>query len=242
MRPSRCGCSRRSAKRSGGRSRGDWPTWALEGRSRRTRIGGPGCCSPGAASARPRRGRNGWRLRAGHPGRRSPGARHGGGSARVMIEGRSGLLAVARAEEREEMRWEPSGGGWLCERGASLRLFGGEPGEPAGARASYRLVRRARQMAGAGKAWRICGWGCGWATKPRALVDADSAGAGGAEEYPCGAGDGHERGREQGESPICRRTSSRRWRRRIRATRLRAAGAWRRADRGGGRGAVHAAS
>ena len=67
---------------------------------------------------------------------------------RVMVEGPSGLLAVARdGEERRRCSGSRALGRLtLRERRRGVRLFGRQRREPARARASFRLVRRARQM------------------------------------------------------------------------------------------------
>ena len=44
---------------------------------------------------------------------------------RVMIDGRSGLLAVARPDERERMAWEPSRGRLVFASGAEAQVFSG---------------------------------------------------------------------------------------------------------------------
>ncbi len=95
-----------------------------------------------------------------------------------MVEGPSGLLAVAKADE--EMVWWPTKGVVTFASGAEAFVYSaGAPESLRGPRASFRLVRRAGQMAAGGR--RLGQSEHGTAARGTAAGDRDDDAAGGGD-------------------------------------------------------------
>jgi phage terminase large subunit-like protein len=89
----------------------------------------------------------------------------------VMVEGRSGLLAVARLEEREAMVWEPSRRRLVFASGAQAFLY--SAANPDGLRGPEHHIAWCDELAkwrNAGAAWDNLRLGLRLGDKPRALV------------------------------------------------------------------------
>jgi len=89
----------------------------------------------------------------------------------VMVEGRSGLLAVARFEEREAMIWQPSRRRLVFASGARAFLY--SAANPDGLRGPEHHIAWCDELAKwrhAERAWYNLGLGLRLGTKPRALV------------------------------------------------------------------------
>jgi phage terminase large subunit-like protein len=89
----------------------------------------------------------------------------------VMIEGRSGLLAVAREEEREAVRWEPSRRRLTFASGAEAFIYSGA--NPEGLRGPEHHAAWCDELAKwkqAGAAWDNLRLGLRLGVRPRAIV------------------------------------------------------------------------
>ena len=103
----------------------DWPNWAHDGQQPPDQCWRVWVLLAGRGFGKTRAGAE-WvsDFARSHPGAAVALVGATADEARaVMVEGRSGLLAVARAEEREHMRWEPSRRRLVFAGGAEAFLY-----------------------------------------------------------------------------------------------------------------------
>ena len=158
-------------------------------RRRTASPGGSGRSSPAAASARPGPAPNG----SGPAPARIRGARIAlvaaslDEVARVMVEGESGLLAVARCDERAALDRRAAASLHLPLGRRGLSPISAErPEQAARPAASFRLVRRARQMAATrGRpTWDNLMLGLRLGERPRTIVTTTPQAGAAAEAHP----------------------------------------------------------
>lgn len=92
-------------------------------------------------------------------------------AALVMVEGRSGLLAVARADERERVRWRPSRGVFTFASGAEAFVYSGEkPSRLRGPEHHYSWCDELAKWAYADATWDMLTLGLRLGERPRAAI------------------------------------------------------------------------
>ena len=151
----------------------DWPSWAHRGQLPPDELWRIWVLLGGRGFGKTRAGAE-WVSRM---ARETPGARIALVAAtadearRVMIEGRSGLLATARPGERRRMRWEPSRGRLEFASGAEAQLFSAaNPESLRGPEHHFAWADELAKWRRADEAWTNLTLGLRAGAAPRALV------------------------------------------------------------------------
>ena len=156
----------------------------------------------------------------------------------LMIEGPSGLIAVARADEVERMRWQPSRRRLIFASGAEAYLYSGASADALrGPEHDFAWCDELAKWKQAGRAWANLMLGLRRGEAPRALVTTTPRAGPLLKALIVDAGDGAAGRAERGQC-AARAAFPRRHAAAARRHQGRARGAGRRADRRGRRGAV----